>query len=70
MIEKAEEVAAEIAEGKYLPDGQEAFQAALDAAKALTKDDAQATIDAAAQTLTEPWQRSARRRIRANWKLC
>ena len=53
LIEKAEEVAAEIAEGKYLPDGQEAFQAALDAAKALTKDDAQATIDAAAQTLTE-----------------
>ena len=53
LIEKAEAVAAEIAEGKYLPDGQEAFQAALDAAKALTKDDAQATIDAAAQTLTE-----------------
>ena len=53
LIEKAEEVAAEIAEGKYLPDGQEAFQAALDAAKALTKDDAQATINEAAQTLTE-----------------
>ena len=44
-IEKAEKIKTDIEAGKYLPDGQEAFLEALEAAKKLDKDSPQAEVD-------------------------
>ncbi len=54
LIEKAEEIAP-VLEEKYVPDEAAfaAFEEALENAKALTKDSAQADIDAAAQALVK-----------------
>ena len=52
-IEKAEEIKTDIEAGKYLPDGQEAFLEALEAAKKLDKDSPQAEVDQAAKDLLQ-----------------
>ena len=52
LIEKAEAVKKEIEAGKYLPDGQEAFFDALEAAKAVDKDSSQSEVNKAVDTLT------------------
>ncbi|WP_050697167.1 GH92 family glycosyl hydrolase [Anaeromassilibacillus senegalensis] len=51
-ISQAEEIVPDLEE-QYLPDGQEEFLAALDAAKELTKDSKQKEIDAAAAALNK-----------------
>ncbi|WP_050697065.1 CBM35 domain-containing protein [Anaeromassilibacillus senegalensis] len=53
LIAAAEQTAEEIETDTYLPDGQEAFFAALKEAVSLEQDASQRVIDAAAQTLTE-----------------
>ena len=52
-IEKAEKIKTDIEAGKYLPDGQEAFLEALEAAKKLDKDSPQAEVDQAAKDLLQ-----------------
>ena len=52
LIEKAEAVKKDIEAGKYLPDGQEAFFDALEAAKAVDKDSSQSEVNKAVDTLT------------------
>ena len=52
-IEKAEEIKTDIEAGKYLPDGQEAFLEALEAAKKLDKNSPQAEVDQAAKDLLQ-----------------
>ncbi|MDC0700618.1 CBM35 domain-containing protein, partial [Blautia wexlerae] len=52
LIAAAEQTAAEIEAGKFLPDGQEAFFAALYEAAALEQNASQSAIDATAQALT------------------
>lgn len=52
-LAKAETVAKDIEAGKYLPDGQEEFQTAYAAAKALDQNATQSAIDEAAQALVK-----------------
>ncbi len=53
VIARAELVAADIAEGKYMEDGQAAFQTALDEAKAIDQDASQKDVNAAADKLLQ-----------------